>query len=365
MATSLIDGAQRLVYIYGKGLIFRFLHHTRHAPIRRLLYIESAGFGDSCLLAPFVNSLTGAGYAVDIVCLEAALPLWRRVLPPASLIAGFPRGRWTAAGVAVIERALRGRAYAAVFSVTGASAAAYFATIPRSGVRIGIIEGKARYKGSRILYDRMYRCPGSVEHVQDRLPRQFSLFAPPPPPLDFILPANNRDAPRFCLLHPGAKWRPRRWPAERFAQLASRCAGKGIPVKISVPDAEHDLRGYFAALPPTPGVEVVATRDIGALMDLTARCAVFVGNDSGPAHLANLYRLPLVVLWGPARRCRIEPRGGNVRIIMKDVPCRPCRQYRGNPDRCRRGEPECLLSITVEEVFNEVQRLWTTPAGPA
>ena len=73
-------------------------------------------------------------------------------------------------------------------------------------------------------------------------------------------------------------------------------------------------------------------------------------------HLANLYGKRTIILWGPGSYERIHPIGGNNRILIREIDCRPCRQYI-TEDHCERGTNECLQRITVEDVIAEADRL--------
>lgn len=76
--------------------------------------------------------------------------------------------------------------------------------------------------------------------------------------------------------------------------------------------------------------------------------ALFVGNDSGPTHLASLLGVPTVVIFGPKDPGRHGPYGKTFRIIRNDkVPCSPC-------ERRRCPAPLCLSSILPEEVLEAV-----------
>jgi ADP-heptose:LPS heptosyltransferase len=73
--------------------------------------------------------------------------------------------------------------------------------------------------------------------------------------------------------------------------------------------------------------------------------ALFVSNDSGPAHLAAALGIDTLVLFGPTSPEITSPRGKRVKIIKKDIACTvPC--YKLN---CK--DNTCMAAITVDEVF--------------
>jgi ADP-heptose:LPS heptosyltransferase len=247
--------------------------------------------------------------------------------------------------------------YDAVFTVTQSSTAAFLTVCARSPLRIGMTQGKQFYKGSRILFDRVYRAQLD-EHMTRRIERQFALFNAVPSNLKrFVAPSMPPAAGRFLLIHPGSKWIPKRWPVENFKALALKLRQNGIPVTVAAHTSEPDLISCFSDIADGNALRFVLTPDITSLMELTAQCSVYVGNDSGPTHMAHLFAKPLVVLWGPAPFERIVPIGDNVTIIKKDVPCRPCRQKKG-ATKCALGDNICLSRISVAEVYDAVLPLW-------
>jgi heptosyltransferase II len=108
-------------------------------------------------------------------------------------------------------------------------------------------------------------------------------------------------------------------------------------------------------LPPDAwlGPETVPRlRDAAALLE---RCRLFVGNDSGPMHLAAALGVPTLGLFGPGSPRSTAPRGspGSVATLGGDYPCSPCRQdfFRECPP-APTGKPFCLEEIDVERVLD-------------
>jgi ADP-heptose:LPS heptosyltransferase len=102
------------------------------------------------------------------------------------------------------------------------------------------------------------------------------------------------------LIHPGAASLSRRWPAERFAEVARSQAGGGRTVIVTGGPAEVDLANDVAARAGLPQHAVHAGQGgmlaLGRLIDAADRV---VCGDTGIAHLATALRTPSVVLFGP------------------------------------------------------------------
>ena len=98
----------------------------------------------------------------------------------------------------------------------------------------------------------------------------------------------KRERP-YAVIHPVAALAEKTWPAERFAEVAAQLYLE--PVFIGA--AGDDLSG-FAKWPVLAGAPL---REIAGLM---RGASLFIGNDSGPAHLAAAFGVPQVVLFGPS-----------------------------------------------------------------
>ena len=117
------------------------------------------------------------------------------------------------------------------------------------------------------------------------------------PPEGVEAPAPARGA---TLLHPGAASPSRRWPAERWAEVAHAEAGAGRPVVITGGPDEVDLACEVADRAQLDRSAVVAGRtDVLEMAATVAAADRVVCGDTGVAHLATALRRPSVVLFGP------------------------------------------------------------------
>jgi ADP-heptose:LPS heptosyltransferase len=111
----------------------------------------------------------------------------------------------------------------------------------------------------------------------------------------------------YAVIHPGSGARDKCWPAERFAAVADRLAAEGIEPVFVVGEVEAE-RGWERSI--AAGRRTLSDLTLPELAALLSRAAVFVGNDSGPAHLAAALGTPTVavfrttdpLVWGPRGR---------------------------------------------------------------
>ena len=166
-------------------------------------------------------------------------------------------------------------------------------------------------------------------------------------------------APIVCL-HPGASWRPRAWRPERFAAVADWIQEHYHAQVVVLGSAEeHDIEEAVRA--SSQGAKcffLVGALSREEVVALIARSVLFVGNDSGLAHLAAACNVPSVVLFGPQNPNRFRPWADRSLVLHHPVPCYPCRQI-----TCVRPESPCVNLIDVEEVKARVIELLGPPGS--
>lgn len=149
-------------------------------------------------------------------------------------------------------------------------------------------------------------------------------------------------APRVAI-HPGGHYPSQRWPAERFAELVTGLTGQIGAACIVVAGAdEQDLVERICAA--TPDALSTGPLSVREMMAVFSACDLFVGNNSGPLHVASALGLPTVSLMGPTDPLRFSPRGPADRVVRRDLPCSPCQR-----GRC--WHHTCLRSIEPEEIL--------------
>ena len=174
---------------------------------------------------------------------------------------------------------------------------------------------------------------------------------------------------RPLFINPAAAKTPRAWSASRFRALVETLARRDPGRRFLV----HD-RGPFEAPPgwlAAPGVARAGAATLPQLCALLARCALYVGNDSGPAHLAAALGVPTVTVFGPSAPHRTGPRGrpgGAAAEVTAGFPCSPCRErfFEECPSPpSADGRPPCLEAVAVDRMVEAVERALADAAGTA
>lgn len=159
-------------------------------------------------------------------------------------------------------------------------------------------------------------------------------------------------------INPGAAYGSAKcWPKERFRQLVERFAmNDEITVAVFGDKVGKDLADHICQNTPANVINFAGKTSLRELMALINRCSLLLTNDSGPMHLAQALETPLLALFGPTNARATGPYNFG-QIIHKKVDCSPC--YR----RTCPIDHRCMLSISVEEVYEEVSLLLATTAG--
>ncbi len=197
--------------------------------------------------------------------------------------------------------------------------------------------------GSGLLLSESFRLPKTNQH-------RYQNWRTLGHTLGFNLPARPElpvaaEGPRTSILiHSGAAQPVRVWPLERFRSLAGRLQGLGYAVKIVCdPPQEQWWRDHGES-------DVLAPDNLPELLTLLNQSALFIGNDSGPGHLAAICGVPTFSIFGPQLPELFVPLHRDAEWIEgKPCPYKPC------SDWCRLPAPHCLLDLSEAEVWEKVE----------
>ena len=155
------------------------------------------------------------------------------------------------------------------------------------------------------------------------------------------------DVNDFAILNPGAGWGAKRWPAERYGQLAKELAKDGLCSLVNYGPGEEELAEAVEAA--GEGTARKISCSVSELIALTRRARLFIGGDTGPMHLAAALKIPVVAIFGPTNPARSGPFGTRSIVL---------RNASSMTDHTRHREPEQgLLEITVSEVVAATRKV--------
>lgn len=306
----------------------------------RLLVVELWGLGDVALALPFLQTAS-AHAAVTLLAKPHAGPLLRRFAPA---VAHVPLiAPWTSfSGKYRLHRwpwrTLR-NTLAHLRSAPGFDLGVSARPDPRDHALL-TLAGVRRRLGfprvsSRLVLNTALPHPPRPHRAEHwcALASALGWPLPPPPPRRASSAASRR-----IVLHTGAGHDVRRWPADRYAELAGRLRGVGWSVHV------------LDEPPPSAN-----PAELDALLQALEGAAAFIGNDSGPGHLAALLGVPTFTIFGPQLPGLFAPQHPRAAWI-EGAPCphKPCF------DACRFAEPHCIRTLTIDDVWARIAPWCTT-----
>ena len=275
---------------------------------------------------------------------------WRRAL--------FSFNTWQQMAVGLSQ--LRGIRYDAVIDFQGAVRSALLARW--SGAPIVYGSAQPRENAASMFYTRKILLETNGTHVVEQALALAGAIVPTPmaePPAEFPVDADaeNKIADLtahgndFAILNPGAGWGAKRWPAERYGQVAKELAKDGLSSLVNYGPGEEELAVAVEAA--GEGAARKVSCSVSELIALTRRARLFIGGDTGPMHLAAALRIPVVAIFGPTDPARNGPFGTRSIVL---------RSASSMTDHTRRREPEQgLLEIAVGDVVAATRKLLQSP----
>ncbi|MCD6219069.1 glycosyltransferase family 9 protein [Candidatus Calescamantes bacterium] len=173
------------------------------------------------------------------------------------------------------------------------------------------------------------------EHIQEKARR--------------LLPFEKKGKKRvvFHFFSPWLKFK--NWEEEKVIKLGNILARQGIQIVFLGDEEEKECNAFLSArIPHSLDLSGKVPHPL-LLAALISRCDLFIGIDSGPAHLSGIMGTPMVLLFGPTPPSLYAPLTGRCSLIQKKLPCSPC-----YPGLKHCANPRCMKNITVEDVLKKV-----------
>jgi len=314
----------------------------------KLLIVELWGLGDLVIATPLLRAaaerfditLLAKPYALDLQC-----RLWPdvRVAPFVAPWTAFKNKyrlwQWPWREIIRLRRQLAAEQFASGLSARWDPRDHLLLKLAGVRDRIGFPR-----VGSRIFMTQSPARPEPEAHRYESwrvMARALGFELPPREKISFpAVPGRET-----VLIHSGAGQPIRVWPLENYRQIVRRLRGLNRRVQVACdPDQENWWRQNGETL-------VACPRNVAELISLVDRAGVFIGNDSGPGHLAAFCGVPTFTLFGPQLPEWFAPLHPRAEWIGGHAcPYKPCSDY------CRFATPQCLCEVTVDEVWPRVEK---------
>ena len=154
----------------------------------------------------------------------------------------------------------------------------------------------------------------------------------------------------LVAIHPGSPVALKRWRPERYAKLADwLVAQKRAKIIFVGVDAEMPIIAEIQALMREKSFNIAGKTSLTQLASILHVCQLFIGNDSGPMHLAAAVGIPTIGLYGPGDPGRFGPVGAQCQALRRKPDCPPCLGT-----TCRFGGEGCMSEIQVADVIQAI-----------
>src|SRR5919106_1794873 len=337
------------------------------AAVRRVLVVRLRSIGDTVLATPSLFALKRflPHAQVDILVEDWVAPLLDNH-PHVDNVVVLERGGVVARTRAARE--LRAARYDVVYNLHGGTTATFLTRATGARHRVGFKAYQYATLHTEVAPSALLlwgqQKIHSVEQqlallgwtgvpVTDRPRTSLGVDAPGAGAINRRLAAAGLEDRKIALIHPAAAFATKQWPVGNFARVGDFLAERGFaPVALVAPPESAVLENLLKEL----SVPILSFNDLSLpeVTALAARSQLFVGNDSGIAHIAAAVGTPSVVIFGSSDIAHWRPwNSGAAEVVFEEMPCQPCHGY-----FCEKfAQPECILRVPVSRVFAAIERV--------
>ncbi|MEK6281488.1 MAG: glycosyltransferase family 9 protein [Acidobacteriota bacterium] len=335
--------------------------------VERVLVVRLRSIGDTVLSTPSLFALKRflPHASIDILLEDWVAPVlegYRHVDKILTVTKDSTTSR------ARMVRRLRANRYDVVYNLHGGTTATLLARATGARHRVGF----ASYQYAR-LHNHIAPSPlllwsresaHSVEQqlaligwtgvpVSDRPPTQLAVTDQAAATIAGRIGSMGLGQTPFAVIHPAAAFATKQWATDNFARIVDELEQRGLPVIVISAQKET---GIVDEITRHTAARVLALTDL-SLPEITAllsRARLFVGNDSGIAHMAAAVETPAVVIFGSSNRAHWRPWAQSAaEVVFEEMECQPCHGY-----FCEKfDQPECIKRVPVERVTAAIDRV--------
>ncbi len=154
--------------------------------------------------------------------------------------------------------------------------------------------------------------------------------------------------PTRVAVHMGSGYSSKRWPFEDFRALVQKIDKEALAQIVLIGTDTERTAVPDLKLSSERFIDLRGKTDLGDLPILLDVCDIFIGNDSGPAHIAAAQGLEIILLASGTNDIRLwYPWTDRLSLLQQEVPCSPC-----GAEICPVEGHPCMEEITVDQVFN-------------
>ena len=263
-----------------------------------------------------------------------------------------------------LKAGMRAQKYGTAFDVQGALKSVWVARTSKAEVQAGF--ATPREPLAKFFYQRKFEMRGThvveqgvnlVEDFSGRndLRTEFRLPCDPEAEAWRDAGLRKRGIGGYIVITPGAGWGAKRWPAERYGEVARQLGQWGLQSIVnSAPGEEHLAEKVVEA---SGGAAQALTCSIGQLIALARKARLFIGGDTGPVHLAAAMGVNVVAVYGPTNPARNGPYGSKAIVL---------RSPESKTSHARHVDPEeGLLKVSAQDAADAAKSMLREPSSDA
>ncbi len=322
----------------------------------RILIVKPSAIGDVVHTLPVLNLVRKRYPAAHIAWMVT--PTCGGILqghPQLNEIIPFERKKLSRTW-ALIQTLRRGR-FDLVLDLQGLFRSGLFTWLSGAAVRVGFANAREM---APLFYTHHVPVPDTEVHAIERYLSMAEAVGCERGPVEYVFPTDDADrravdamlgdGSPFVVMLPGTNWPTKRWPVEKFAEMAAPLKERfGLRTVLAGGPRDGDA---VAKLLPN-ALNLSGKTSLRQLVALLEKASLVIANDSGPMHIAVALGRPLVTPFGPTNPVRTGPYGRPDSVVRVDLPCSPCYSETCSHQSCMRW---LEIGPVLDVAGNELKR---------
>ena len=324
--------------------------------VKRVLVVRLRSIGDTVLATPSLIALRRflPEAQIDILLEDWVAPLlegFDAVDNVLTVSRKSKKSRFAAA------RRIRKNKYDVAFNLHGGTTATFFVRASGAKHRVGSSNFSYSFLYNHLLSSASYFWQKEFTHSAEQQLALLGFVGVPvedkPKSRLNVNPNFKFQISNYALLHPVAAFDTKQWATENFARIAEYLSAKDLQIVAVATKKEREVLENLQKLSNVP-ITIFDDLNLPEITTLVSRARIFVGNDSGIAHIAAAVQTPSIVIFGSSNRNHWRPwTDAPNEIVYENLPCQPCAGY-----FCREFDaPKCILSVKTESVIEAIEKI--------
>jgi lipopolysaccharide heptosyltransferase II len=337
--------------------------------VQRVLVVRLRSIGDTVLATPSLIALRRflPDAQIDILLEDWVAPVLEGFDAVDNVLTVSRKSKKSRFEVA---RQIRANKYDVAFNLHGGTTATFFVRVSGAKHRVGFADYSYKFLYNHLLSSSADFWQKEFTHsaeqqlallgfvgvpVNDRPKSRLAASEAAKKSIEIALKKSQIPNPKsqIALLHPVAAFDTKQWATENFARIAEYLSAKGLQIVAVATKKEREVLENLKKLSNAP-ITIYDDLTLPEIIALAAKAEIFVGNDSGIAHIAAAVQTPSVVIFGSSNRRHWRPwTDAPHEIVFENLPCQPCAGY-----FCQEFDaPKCILSVKTESVISAIEKV--------